>query len=149
MSITTDHIEAVRAFFLDPDEHARRTDQLAQTNDLDGYWAMVAATLVALAGRRFIGVRRSSDAVRWVAAARARLLRTGQLHIRLHADSAEALLRIALGELESYDRLREVPGDVRGETQFLLLGLLYDDLGYPDLDDLLDEAHAAAVSRWH
>ena len=144
MHISDLHVDAVRTFLDDPEAHERLVPRLTTANDLLGYRAMVAATMVELANARLGPTDRAGQITRWVANARARLIRD-EVDLVLDPAAAEGLLRTVSGLQNDY---LEVSEQLRGETQYLVLALLHQELALDReaLDELLGRARSAAES---
>jgi hypothetical protein len=127
MAVSDEQVAALRAFLtLQPDEAERLTEQLAAVGALDGYGALVYAAFVTAIRRRFSPTWTIPYVIRFVATARARLLKN---EIEIDPRAAEILMRRALGD----SIVAELDEEARTRAQIFLLGEMV-------VDEQLDDA---------
>lgn len=140
MAVIDEEAAALRAFLaLELDDAERLTNQLVEADRLDGYGELVYAAFVVAVRRRFSPTWTIPGVVRFVAAARVRLLEDG---IAIDPRTAEILMRRALGDVVAAD-LDEL---ARARAQIFLLGELIvdEDLDDAGLDEFLVQARTLA-----
>lgn len=135
MAITDRHVRALRALLGRDPEYEQLTRQLAEDEEEDGYGQLALAAFTRAVRRRFGRQWQPADVIGYVAALRARLLRS---ETELEPRITEDLIRQAL---------EARPAPQRGSTAIAeaLLLVLTDLAPGPDgLDVFLHQARAEA-----
>jgi hypothetical protein len=125
--VSDEQVAALRAFLaLQPDTAEQLTKQLVETGHLEGYGELVYAAFVTAVRRRLSPTWTIPDVIRFVATARARLLKN---EIEIDPRTAEILMRGALGD----GIVAELEEEARTRAQIFLLGEMA-------VDEQLDDA---------
>lgn len=143
MSVTSEQVEALRAYLAgNPEEAERLHAHLAQGGGVAAYGALVYAAFVTAVRRKF-STWTVAQVVRYVANVRADLSKDG---VDIDPRAAEILMRRALGESVDGD----LDEEVRSRAQiFLLTSLVADEqLDDAGIDEFLAQARARAERMW-
>ena len=127
MAVKDDHVLVLQAFLArDFDEYDRLSEHLDSTGGWEGYPTLLQAAFFEAVERRFGTGHTVPAIVEYVADARSRYERSGQV---IDPGAAERLMLLALGDEVSVD---DIDGKTLGATELFILATLITDANLDD-----------------